>query len=246
MAKPNNREEFKALILRKCGLPVIELEIDDEQVEDCIDEALKYFYDYHYDGSEKVFVPYRLTAQDVTNQYITISENIHFITKIIEINNRFLTNNIFGIRYQLALNDLFNISAGALSDFQNTMRHVELLSEMFAVRPGLTFNRFTNRLKITAKWGTDLKEDDWIVMECFRIMDPEIYPDVWNDRWLTNYTSLLVRRQIGLHLMKYNITLPGNVTYNGEQIYNIANEEIRLMEEKMLNDFSIPPSDLIS
>lgn len=240
MSNPSNRDEFKSLVLRKCGFPVIELEIDDEQVEDCIDEALKYYHEYHFLGSEKAYIPYKLTAQDITNKYVTIPDEIHYIIKILDINSSYFTNSMFGIRYQLALNDLFNISQSGLSNFQNTMKHVELLAEMFSIRPGVSYNRYTNKLKLNLNWGVDIKEDDWIVIDCYRIIDPELNAQLWTDRWLINYTSLLVRRQVGYHLMKVNIQLPGGVSYNGETIYNNANQEIEKLEEKMIRDFSNP------
>ncbi len=244
MAKPLNREQFKDLVLRKCGLPVIELEIDDEQIEDAIDEALKYYHDYHFDGSERAFYAHQLTPTDITNGYITLPADIHYVTKVMELGTNALTNNIFGARYQFALNDFFNITSMNLSYYSNTMRYISLISEMFSTLPALTYNRHVRRLYVHMNWAQNTTESKYLILECTRIIDPDVYPEVWNDRWLTNYATILVRRQIGIHLMKYTITLPGNVSYNGESIYNLAEQEKEKMEEQMITSFSTPPYDL--
>lgn len=244
MAKPQNREQFKDLVLRRCGLPVIELEIDDEQIEDCIDEALKYYHDYHFDGSEKAYYAHSITPTDITNGYITLPPEIHYVGKVMELGTNALTNNIFGARYQFALNDFFNITSMNLSYYTNTMTYINLISEMFSTLPAMTYNRHARKLHVHMNWATNLSEDKYLIVECNRILDPEDYPEVWNDRWLTNYTAVLVRRQIGLHLMKYNITLPGNVTYNGETTYSLAEQEKQKMEEEMINSYSTPPWNL--
>lgn len=245
MAKPQNRDQFKDLILRKAGMPVIELEIDDEQIDDSIDEALKYYHDYHFDGSERAYYRHQITQQDLENGYITLPQDIHYVTKVMPLGRNALTNNIFGARYQFALNDFFNITSMNLSYYSNTMTYISLISEMFSTMPGTSFNRHANRLYIHMDWKANISEDKFLVIECTRILDPEVYTDVWNDRWLANYATVLIRRQIGLHLMKYNISLPGGVTYNGESIYNLAHQEKEKMEEEMISAYSLPPFDFV-
>jgi hypothetical protein len=240
-----NREQFKDHVLRKCGLPVIDLEIDDSQIDDAIDEALKYYHDYHFDGSERAYYNHKITAQDRTNGYITLPEDIHFVSKVMNLGNNSLTNNIFGARYQFALNDFFNITSGNMLYYDNTMRYISLISEMFSTSPGLSYNRHARILKLHMRWDENTKDDQYIAIECTRVLNPDVHTSIWNDRWLINYTTILVKKQIGWHLMKYNITLPGGVTYNGETIYNIAEQEKEKMETEMISAYSLPPWDVV-
>jgi hypothetical protein len=246
MANATNRDQFKDLVMRKCGFPVIELEIDDEQIEDAIDESIKYYHDYHFDGSERVYYKHQITSTDITNGYITLPDDIHFIFKVMEVGTSQINNNIFGARYQFALNEFFNITSGPLSYYTETMRYINLITEMFSTRPGTNYSRISNRLVVHMDWSANVTQDRYLVIECTRIFDPSIYPKIWADRWLINYATILVRRQIGIHLMKYNVTLPGNVTYNGESIYSIAQQEKEKMEEEMINSYSTPPMDVIA
>ena len=106
MANPTSRAEFKQNCLRRLGAPVIEINVDDDQVDDRIDEALAYYADYHFDGASKVFYKYQVTAQDIENQYIDLPENILGVVRMFDLGSALGTNNLFNIRYQIALNDL--------------------------------------------------------------------------------------------------------------------------------------------
>lgn len=242
--KPQNYKEFKDLILRNCGFPVVELEIDEEQIDDAIFMAYKKYVDYHYDATERVYYSYRVTDLDIQNKFITLPENIIGVSNVWEISINSIANSIFGIRYQWALNDLFNMTASELSPFTNIMRHLSLVQELFATRPGLRFNRHSNKLQIDVDWNDSFK-DRYIILEVYRPLDPAIYTDVWSDSWLTKYATALVKKQIGYHLMKFNMTLPGNVTYNGNEIYQMASDDILKLEEDLMTSSSLPPLDFI-
>lgn len=241
MALPKTRKEFKDWCLREVGFPVIELEIDDQQVDDKIDYALSYYMDYHFSGIELVYLKHQITQEDLDNGYITMPELIQGINGIWDVGT-YMTNGMFGIRYQFALNDFFNLTSTSLIPYQNAMRHLELVSEFFSSRPGIQFNRNANRLYIT---GTNyFVVGQYFIIECYRALDPDVYSDIWKDKWLLKYTSALIKRQVGEHLMKMNITLLGNVTYNGEKMYEMADAEVNKLEDDMTSN-SWPVMDQI-
>ena len=97
MASPNTRATFKEYCLRALGKPVVEINVDDDQVDDRIDEALEYWRDYHFDGSEYTFLKHQVTADDKTNKYITVSANIIGVQSIFDIGDSLSTNNLFNI-----------------------------------------------------------------------------------------------------------------------------------------------------
>lgn len=242
MALPKTRAEFRDWCLREVGFPVVEMEIDDQQVEDKIDYALSYYMDYHFSGIELVYLKHKVEQVEIDQGYIELSDLIQGVNGVWEI-GAWMSNGMFGVKYQFALNDFFNLSSTSLIPYQTAMRHMELISEFFSSRPGIQFNRNMNKLYIT---GTNyLEAGQYLIIECYRALDPDVYSDVWKDKWLLKYTSALIKRQIGEHLMKMNIQLPGNVTYNGEKIWQLANDEIEKLEDSMISDNSWPVMDQI-
>jgi hypothetical protein len=111
MATPTTKDQFKEYCLRALGKPVIEINVDDDQVDDRIDDALKYYWDYHFDGSEKTYYKYQITDADKANKYITMPENIIGAVNLFPIGQGLNTNNLFNIRYQIALNDLYTLTS---------------------------------------------------------------------------------------------------------------------------------------
>lgn len=244
MALPTNRNEFKALCLRNCGYPVVEIEIDDQQVEDIIDQCLEYYYDYHFAGSERVFISHKVTEEDFNNRYIPLPKKILSVTRVFDISaNNTMSNPMWGLRYQLALNEMFHMSLAPMAPFQNVMRHISLLTEMFAGQPGINFNRNRDKLYINTNWKTDVVKDRYIVIEAYQKILAEENPDIWTDRWLIRYVTAHIKMRAADHLRKMNITIIGNVSFNGDQMYSTAQEEIRQMEQEMLNNYSLPVLD---
>lgn len=242
MALPKTRAEFKDWCLREVGFPVVEVEIDDQQVEDKIDYALSFYMDYHFSGIELVYLKHQIAQEDIDKGYIEMNDLIQGVNGIWDVGT-YMTNGMFGIRYQFALNDFFNLSSTSLIPYQTAMRHLELVSEFFSSRPGIQFNRNANKLYIT---GTNyFVPGQYIIIECYRALDPDIYADIWKDRWLLKYTSALIKRQIGEHLRKMNITMLGNITYNGADMWSEANAEIEKLEDSMISDNSWPIMDQI-
>jgi len=246
MAKITSREKFKEYILRRLGAPVIDINVDDEQIEDRIDDALLKYRDYHFDGMQHVYYPHRLTQTDITNQYVTLPEDFVGVTRIFDINDSFGAMNLFNIRYQLHLNELFNISSVSVTPYVVAMRHIEFLEEVFVGKKPIRYNRNTDRLYIDMAWSEDTQVGQYIMIDGYREVNPEENPDVWDEPWLRQYATQLVKRQWGEHLKLYEgMNLPGGVTFNGQKIWDEAQEEIQKLEDTVINDYSLPVTDMI-
>ena len=246
MAATSSRQEFKDYVLRRLGAPVIDINVDDEQVEDRIDDALLKFRDYHYDGTEHVYLPYQVTAEDRTNKYVTLPEGIIGVTRIFDINDSYNAMNLFNIRYQLHLNELFNISSVSVTPYVVAMRHIEFLEEVFVGKKPIRFNRHMDKLYIDMKWDEDVQVGQYIIIDCYRTVDPDVYTDVWNDPWLKQYATALVKRQWGENLKKFvGMNLPGGLTFNGQKIWEDAREEIEKLDNEVINSYSLPVTDMI-
>lgn len=246
MPKITSRQQFKDLILRNNGAPVLDLEIDDEQVEDKIDEAIKYYRDYNGDGSERIFLKHKITQTDLEQEYIVMSDLVQSVVKVWDLNTTAANQSIFGIRYQMALNDFFNLGSTSLLNYQNTMTYLAMVEDVFSSRPAISFNQHMNKLFIHMDWKQQSLLDKYIIVECWRVLDPDVYTDMWNDRMLINHATAMVKKQIGTHLKKFNITLPGNVSYNGDQMYSEAVEEMQEIESDYINKYSFPVTDFIA
>lgn len=245
MAVPSSRSEFKEYCLRKLGKPVIEINIDDDQVEDRIDEALKYFWDYHFDGSEKIYYKQVITEQIISNRYIQLPENIIGAVNIFEIGQALNTNNLFNIRYQIALNDLYTLTSVSMVPYYMALQHIQFLEMMLVGKQPLRYNRHSNKLYIDMKWDI-INPGDYVIVEAYEILDPNTYTKAWGDRWLARYASCLLKQQWGSNLIKFTgMKLPGGVEFNGEKIYNDATQERLELEKEMIYSYSLPATDMI-
>ena len=244
MAQPTTKAEFKEWCLRKLGKPVIEINVDDDQVDDRVEEAFSYYWDYHFDGTEKTFLKHQLTSTDITNKYITIAENIIGVVNIFDIGDSLSVNNLFNIRYQFALNDMYDMSSYRLQEYMMAMQHIQFIEEMLVGKQPIRYNRHVNRLHIDMDWEK-VSAGDYVIAECYQIVDPATYGDVYKDRWLQSYATAKIKYQWGSNLTKFNgMQLPGGVTFNGEQILSDAREEIQRLEEDMISSYSLPVHDM--
>lgn len=144
-SKPATREEFKQFCLRRLGAPLLEINVDDDQIEDCIEIAFQYYYDYHYDATEKTYLAHQITQEDIDNKYISIPDAVIGVINIFPIGTSYSTNNLFNMRYQMALNDLFAFNYGPFAPYYMAMQNVALAEELFVGRQSLRFNRHINR-----------------------------------------------------------------------------------------------------
>lgn len=245
MALPSNRAEFIENCLRKLGKPVVEINVDEDQVSDRVDEALHYYYDYHFDGSEKTYYKYPITQEDIDNKYITMPENIIGAINIFDLGSAIGLNNIFNIRYQIALNDLYTLTSVSMVPYFMAMQHVQFLEYMLVGKQPIRYNRNMNRLHIDMDWNR-FSVGDYFIVEAYQVVDPDLYTDVWKDRWLLRYATCLIKQQWGQNLKKFEgMKLPGGLTFNGQKIYDEAVEERNALEKEMITSYSLPVTDMI-
>lgn len=245
MAQPTSRDEFKEWCLRKLGKPVIEINVDDDQVDDRIDEALSYYWDYHFDGTEKMYVKRQLTERDLTNGWVPVPENVIGVVNVFPIAGTLTGSGMFSAQYQFVLNNLHDFVNYDLVNYYMSFQNLSFMQELLSGRQPIRYNRHMNKLYI------DMNKDkvnigDYIVYECYQVVDPDYFSDVWKDRWLQNYATAKIQEAWGRNLTKFTgMNLPGGVQFNGEKILDDAREDIRRMEEDMLISFSLPVTDMI-
>ncbi len=245
MAAPTTRSAFKEYCLRRLGKPVIEINVDEDQVEDRVDDALRYYWDYHFDGTEKIYYKHLVTDADKANKYITVPDNVIGAVNLFNIADPSIrSDDLFNIRYQIALNDLYTLTSVSMVPYYMVMEHLSLISEMLVGKQLLRFNRHMNRLYIDMDWNS--LSNEYLLVEAYQIIDPNEYVDVWKDQWLLRYATALIKRQWGSNLTKFTgMQLPGGLTFNGEKIYNDAVAEIQDLEDKMISSYSLPVMDLV-
>jgi hypothetical protein len=246
MAVPATRDDFKEYCLRKLGKPVIEINIDDHQIEDRIDEALRYYWDYHFDGTDKIYYKHQVTNQDKSNKYITVPENIIGAVRVFPVADPMVrSDDLFNIRYQIALNDLYTLSSVSMVPYYMVMEHLALISEMLVGQQPIRFNRHKNRVYIDMDWN-NINTGEFLLIEAYEVVDPTEWSQVWSDRWLQNYTTAKLKYQWGSHLTKFTgVSMPGGVQFNGERILSDAEAEIAKMEQEMISSYSLPVSDMV-
>lgn len=246
MATPTTKATFKEYCLRKLGKPVIEINVDDDQVDDRIDEALRYWYDYHFDGSEKIYYKHAITETDVTNKYITLPENIIGAVSIFSMGDPSISSDdLFNIRYQIALNDVYTLTNVSLVPYYMVMEHLALMTELLVGKQPIRYSRHKDRLHVDMDWNT-VAVGSFLLVEAYEVVDPETFTDAYNDRWLQNYATTLIKEQWGSNLTKFTgMSLPGGVQFNGEKIYNDAVDARTKMEQEMISSYSLPVLDML-
>lgn len=245
MASPTSRSEFKSYCLRKLGAPVIEINVEDDQVEDRVDEALKYYWDYHFDGTERIYYKHQITANNVVDKYITLPENIIGAVRIFDISNSNMSTNLFDIRYQIALNDLYTLTSVSMVPYYMMFQHIQLMEQLLVGHQPIRYNRHTDKLHVDMDWNK-LNVGNFLIVEAYEILNPDVYTDAWSDRWLTRYATALIKKQWGTNLSKFTgMQLPGGVQFNGDKIYNDAVNEIEQIEKDMATSYSLPSFDMI-
>lgn len=318
MATPSSRTNLIDYCKRRLGFPVIEINVDDDQVEDRIDDALQFFQDYHYDAIQKIYLKHQVTQTDIDRQYIDMtqgsgsasvvagsatvsgsgtnfaaefaagvtqliingetktvstitdkdtmtmnsvfastansvpitvigaSDSITGVTRIFPISSTNATVNMFDLRYQLRLHELYDFTSTSYVNFVLTQQHLRTLDMLFSGEQPIRFNRHQNRLYIDFEWGKDIQVGEYLIIEAYKIIDPDSYTDVYNDRWLKRYATALIKRQWGLNLKKFGgIQLPGGVQLNGQQIYDEAESEISILEQEMQDKYEVPPEFIL-
>lgn len=245
-SKPASRDEFREFCLRRLGAPLLEINVDEDQVEDCIEMAFSYYYDYHYDATEKVYLARQVTQEDIDNKYLSIEDSVIGITNILPIGNSYSTNNLFNLRYQIALNDLFAFNTGPFAPYYMALQNVALAEELFVGKQGIRFQRHSNKLFVDIAWGEKIVLGEYMLIEAYQKIDPDVYTDIYSDRWLQRYCTALIKKQWGENLKKFEgISMPGGVSFNGQKIWDEATDEIQAMESEMVSSYSLPVTDML-
>jgi hypothetical protein len=251
MATITNRADFTDYCLRRLGFPVIEINVDPDQINDRVDDALQKFQDYHFDGLQKVYLIHTITQQDIDQKYIDLSNvtdqsnnatEVVGVTRIFPIQDSQAGINMFDLRYQLRLNELYDFTSASYINYTMTQQHLRMLEQLFTGEVPIRYQRHMERLYIDWSWGPQEGPlGSIIVAECYTVINPDVYSRVWNDRWLKEYATALIKRMWGNNLKKFaNIQLPGGVMLNGDKIYEEAQAEIDKLDEQMQNEYGAP------
>ena len=267
MATPASRSQLKEYALRNLGKPVIEINVDDAQLEDRLDEALQYFAQYHYDGVERVYLKYKITEADLlrlkspggdstvtasaggrttsyteANNWIAVPDSVLAVNRIFPLSDKH-NNNLFDIRYQLRLNDLYDFSSTSIIHYDMVLRHLDFLDHILVGEKPIRFNQHNNKLYIDMDWKVDMVADEFIIIECYRKLDPTQMTDVFNDIFLKRYVTALFKKQWGANLSKFNgVTMLGGVQLNGQQIYTEALADIEKLEQEIRSTYELNPA----
>ncbi len=173
MAAPSTRTEFKDYCLRRLGFPVIQINVDDDQVDDRIDDALQFFHDYHFDGVEKIYMKHRITQDDIDRKFIYCPDPVIFVTKIFPFDDSNSSINMFDLRYQLRLHDLYDFTSVSYVSYEITMQHITTLNMLFSGYPQHRFNRHQNKIFLDIDWSRDATLGEYVVIECYRKLAPD-------------------------------------------------------------------------
>ena len=265
------RETLKQYCLRALGKPVIEINVEDDQVEDRIDEALQYFAQYHYDGVERMYLKYQVTSDDVTRaranetlstvtdtadstvtavfkegkNYIPMPSSVVSVVQVFPFTDK-ANLNLFDVRYQLRLNDLYDLSSTSIIHYDMTLRHLDLLDHILVGEKPLRYNQHKSRLYIDMDWANDVDAGDFLIIECYRKLDPATFTNVFDDIFLKRYLIQLIKKQWGANLSKFQgVAMLGGVQMNGEQIYTQALDEITKLEEQIQLSYELPPNYMV-
>jgi len=272
MAQPNSRKELIEYCLRALGAPVSEINVDEEQLNDRLDDALQYFQERHFDGIQRVFLKHKLLKDEIDTvrknpSYTNVNtgNNVGITTTIIEESENFIplpdtivsvnsvfksdsssiSSGMFNIKYQIFLNDLYYFGTLDLLNYAMTKTYLEDISRIITPDVQLRFNKKNHRLYLDVNWAM-LKSDQYIIIDCYRIVDPAEFPKIYNDYWLKKYLTASIKKQWAQNMSKFNnVQLLGGVTMNGEKLYSDAERELEAIERQLRDEYELPPLGLI-
>lgn len=245
---PSSRQQLVDYAMRKLGAPVIEINVDEDQIEDRLDDALLLFANYHYDGVEMQYLKHQVTQADIDRGWIPAADPIISVVRAFVFDEAGL-NNLFDYPWRFSLSRLGEFAGrggGApfadLTTLDITKRWLSLAQQMLTPEKSIRFNRVTNKIYVDMDWEEEIRPDLWLMFQVYVVVDPELYVEIYNDVWVKEYFTALVKRQWGQNLSKFDgIQMPGGVTFNGQQIFDQAQEEITRLKEELDLKWSLPP-----
>ncbi len=210
------------------------------------------FQNYHFDGTERVYLAHRVTNADILNKYVRLCDNIIGVSRVFPMTGDTVSStstsgfNIFDINYQLRLNDFYNLTSSSYTYYVIAREHLSMLDMIITGETPYSYNKKTNRLYLWQDWDGKLNANDYIMFEAHRVVDEETFERVFNDAWVKEYTTQLFKRQWGSNLKKYgNYTLPGGLTVNGQQIFDEAVAAIKELEGKLRDVYEEPAGMMV-
>jgi hypothetical protein len=280
MAKPASRQQLIDYCLRRLGAPVLEINVDDDQIDDLVDDALQYFQERHFDGVERMYLKYKLTQADLdrgrakntngvgivtttatstnisgygtvtsnfyeTSNFIQVPDSVIGIEKVFKFDTSSISGGMFSIKYQLFLNDLYYFNSVELLQYAMVKTYLEDIDFLLTTDKQVRYNKRQDRLYLDIDWGAQ-SLDTYLVIDCYRILDPDSYTNVYNDSFIKKYLTALIKRQWGQNLIKFRgVKLPGGIELNGREIYEDAERELESIKQTMALEYELPPYDFI-
>ena len=279
MAKPSTRQGLIDYCLRRLGAPVLEINIDDDQIDDLVDDAIQYFNERHFDGVERMYLKYKISQNDIdrgsakntngvgivtttgtsnitgygtttfnfyeTSNYIQVPDSVIGIEKIFRFDTSSISGGMFSIKYQLFLNDLYYFNSVELLQYSMVKSYLEDIDFLLTTDKQIRFNKRQDRLYLDIDWGAQ-SVGNFIVLDCYRALDPESFSQIYNDSFLKRYLTAIIKRQWGQNLIKFRgVKLPGGIELNGREIYEDAEKELEDIKQRMMLEYELPPYDFI-
>lgn len=247
MSSPKTKLELKNWCLRHLGHPVIKINMDQDQLDDAVDSAFQYMREFHIDATERWYLRHQITEQDVINKYIPIPDSVESVTRIFPAGSSNANANMFDLRYQLRLHDLYDFTSTSYVGYVMTQQHIRTLDILFSGETPLRHNRHTNKLYVDWDWANEAKVGRWMVIECYVIVNPDEYNRMYNNRMLKKLAAAYVKRQWGTNMKKYSgVQLIGGIMMDGQTIYNEADAEIKELETLIRNTYEPPPEFILA
>ena len=280
MAKPSSRQGLIDYCFRQLGAPVLEINVDEDQVDDLVDDAIQLFNERHFDGVERMYLKYKITQDDIdrgtakntngvgivtttaqstnivgfgsvtsywyeTSNFIQVPDSVLGVEKIFKFDTSSISGGMFSIKYQLFLNDLYYFNSVELLQYAMTKSYLEDIDFLLTTDKQVRFNKRQDRLYLDIDWGAESR-GNWLILDCYRALDPTSFTQVYNDQWLKLYLTALIKRQWGQNLIKFKgVKLPGGIEMNGREIYDDAEKEIESLRSRMASEYELPPYDFI-
>ena len=286
MAKPSTRQGLIDYCLRQLGAPVLEINVDDDQIDDLVDDTIQYFNERHYDGVEKMYLKYEITQDDIdrgkgvdiagSNQvngktgvgivtttatstgiaattfsfyensnFIQVPDSVIGVERLFKFDTSSISGGMFSIKYQMFLNDLYYFNSVELLQYSMTKSYLETIDHLLTTDKQLRFNKRQDRLYLDIDWGSQ-SAGNFIVIECYRALDPNSFSQIYNDSFVKRYLTALIKRQWGRNLSKFRgVKLPGGIELNGGEILQQGEQELNEIKSRMTMEYELPPLDFI-
>ena len=277
MAVPTSRGQLINFGLRKLGYPVLEINLDTDQIHDALDDTIQLYQERHYNGIERMFLKYKITQDDIdrgtakgtdgvgivtttgiqtsnvtvssnfyeSSNFLAVPDHVIGVNKIFKFDSSSISGGMFSIKYQLFLNDLYNFNSVNLLQYAMTKTYLEDIDHLLTTEKQIRFNQRQDRLYLDIDWGAQ-QLGDFMVIDCFRALDPDTFTQVYNDPFIKLYLTALIKRQWGQNLIKFRGTkLPGGIELNGREIYDDAIRDLDSIKQRMQQEYETPPLDMI-